>query len=57
VVMVNNEWWHECLAPERVGQFVDDLRTKGMAALTGCHLHVEGRRSRGEGRGSRDEGR
>jgi NADH-quinone oxidoreductase subunit E len=42
VVMVNDEW-HECLAPERVGQFVDDLRTKGVAALTGCHLDVEGR--------------
>jgi NADH-quinone oxidoreductase subunit E len=42
VVMVNDEW-HECLAPERVGQFVDDLRTKGFAALTGCHLDLQGR--------------
>ena len=40
VVMVNDEW-HECLAPERVGQFVDDLRAKGFAAVTGCHLKVE----------------
>ncbi|MGH9345959.1 MAG: NADH-quinone oxidoreductase subunit NuoE [Vicinamibacterales bacterium] len=48
VVMVNDAW-HECLAPERVGQFVDDLRTKGYAALTGCHLQVE----RGESKGSR----
>jgi hypothetical protein len=48
--MVNDEW-HECLAPERVGQFVDDLRTRGFAALTGCHLDVEqGRGARGEGR-------
>ena len=50
VVMVNNDWWHECLSPDRVGQFVDDLRTKGFAALTGCHLKVEGRGARGEGR-------
>jgi NADH-quinone oxidoreductase E subunit len=42
VVMVNDDW-HECLAPDRVGQFVDDLRTKGVPALTGCHLEVEGR--------------
>lgn len=43
VVMVN-DGWQECLSPERVGQFVDDLRTKGLAALTGCHLRVEDRR-------------
>ncbi len=42
VVMVNDDW-HECLAPERVGQFVADLRSKGITALTGCHLEVEGR--------------
>jgi NADH-quinone oxidoreductase subunit E len=40
VVMVNDDW-HECLSPERAGQFIDDLRTKGYAALTGCHLRVE----------------
>jgi NADH-quinone oxidoreductase E subunit len=40
VVMVNDDW-HECLAPERAGQFVEDLRTKGYTALTGCHLKVE----------------
>jgi NADH-quinone oxidoreductase E subunit len=40
VVMVNDDW-HECLAPDRVGQFVDDLRTKGFAVVTGCHLKVE----------------
>ena len=49
VVMVNDDW-HECLAPERVGQFVDDLRTRGFAAVTGCHLEVEGRGARGEER-------
>ena len=42
VVMVNDEW-HESLAPEQVGPFVDDLRIKGHAALTGCHLNVETR--------------
>ena len=40
VVMVNDEW-HECLAPDRVGQFVDNLRAHGIASLTGCHLRVE----------------
>jgi NADH-quinone oxidoreductase subunit E len=40
VVMVNDAW-HEELSPERVGAFVDDLRTRGYAALTGCHLNVE----------------
>jgi (2Fe-2S) ferredoxin len=40
VVMVNDDW-HERLAPEDAGQFVDDIRAKGRAAFTGCHLHVE----------------
>jgi NADH-quinone oxidoreductase subunit E len=40
VVMVNDDW-HECLAPERAGRFVDDLRAGGYTALTGCHLKVE----------------
>ena len=40
VVMVNDDW-HECLSPDRAGQFLDDLRAKGNAALTGCHLNVE----------------
>ncbi len=40
VVMVNDDW-HECLAPERAAQFLDDLRTKGYVSLTGCHLRVE----------------
>jgi NADH-quinone oxidoreductase E subunit len=42
VVMVNDEW-HECLAPDRVAQFVDGLRANGISTLTGCHLNVEGR--------------
>jgi NADH-quinone oxidoreductase E subunit len=40
VVMVNDAW-HECLAPEDVGKLIDDLRAKGDAALTGCHHVVE----------------
>jgi NADH-quinone oxidoreductase E subunit len=45
VVMVNDDLWHERLAPEQVARFVDDLRTKGAAAVTGCHLHVEKERA------------
>jgi NADH-quinone oxidoreductase subunit E len=41
VVMVNDTHWHERLAPERVGQFLDDLRARGTAAASGCHLRVE----------------
>ena len=41
VVMVNNEQWHERLRPEEAGRLVDDLRAKGDAALSGCHLKVE----------------
>ena len=40
VVMVNDDW-HERLAPEQAGQFVDDLKARGAAAFTGCHLKVE----------------
>ena len=40
VVMVNDDW-HERLAPEKAGQFVDDLKARGAAAFTGCHLKVE----------------
>jgi hypothetical protein len=39
--MINDDGWHERLAPEQAGQFVDDVRARGYAALTGCHLHVE----------------
>ena len=41
VLMINDDGWHERLTPEQVGQFVDDLRSRGYSALTGCHLHVE----------------
>jgi NADH-quinone oxidoreductase E subunit len=40
VVMVNDDW-HERLAPEDAAKFVEDIRAKGRAAFTGCHLHVE----------------
>ena len=40
VVMVNDDW-HEHLAPEQVRSFIEDIRTRGRAAFTGCHLHKE----------------
>ena len=36
LVMVNDNW-HECLRPEEARKLVDDLRTRGEDALTGCH--------------------
>ena len=41
VVMVNNEHWHERATPENCSKLVDDLKARGVAALSGCHLHVE----------------
>ena len=41
VVMVNNDHWHERLTPESVPRFIEDLRVRGLAALSGCHLQVE----------------
>jgi NADH-quinone oxidoreductase subunit E len=41
VVMVNDTHWHERLRPEDCGAFVDGLKAKGLAAVTGCHLHKE----------------
>ncbi len=40
VVMVNDAW-HECQQPEVVRQLIDDLRTRGEAACSGCHHVVE----------------
>ena len=40
VVMVNDAW-HECLKPEDAGRLLDDLRTQGEAALSGCHHVIE----------------
>jgi NADH-quinone oxidoreductase subunit E len=42
VVMVNDAW-HECLHAEDVPKLIDDLRTRGEAALSGCHHVVEGK--------------
>ena len=41
VVMVNNEHWHEKATPESCSKLVDDLKARGLSALSGCHLHVE----------------
>ena len=41
IVMVNNEHWHEKVTPEACGKLVDDLKARGVAALSGCHLEVE----------------
>ncbi len=40
VIMVNDAW-QENVTPESVGRMLDDLRTKGESALTGCHHVVE----------------
>jgi NADH-quinone oxidoreductase subunit E len=40
VVMVNTDW-HECVKPGDASRLVEDLRARGTAALTGCHLRVE----------------
>ncbi len=40
VIMVNDDW-QECQRPEQVGQLLEGLRTRGLAALTGCHHVVE----------------
>jgi NADH-quinone oxidoreductase E subunit len=40
VVMVNDAW-HECQKPEDAAKLIDDLRTRGEAALTGCVHAVE----------------
>ena len=40
VIMVNDAW-QENQSPETVGKLLDDLRTRGESALTGCHHLVE----------------
>jgi NADH-quinone oxidoreductase E subunit len=40
VVMVN-EGWHECLKPEDARRFLDEVRARGEAALSGCVHRVE----------------
>jgi NADH-quinone oxidoreductase E subunit len=41
VVMVNNEHWAERVTPENCSRFVDDIKARGVSALSGCHLQVE----------------
>jgi NADH-quinone oxidoreductase E subunit len=41
IVMVNNEHWHEKATPESCAALLDDLKQRGAAALSGCHLRVE----------------
>jgi NADH-quinone oxidoreductase E subunit len=41
VVMVNNEHWHEHATPESCARLVDDIKARGIDALSGCHLKVE----------------
>ena len=53
VVMVNDAW-HECQSPDTVRRLLDDLKTRGEAALTGCHLAVERGRGRQGSSGIRD---
>ena len=40
VVMVNDAW-QENQSPDSVGKLLDDLKTRGESALTGCHHVVE----------------
>ena len=42
VIMINDAW-QERQRPEDVKRLLDDVRAKGEAALTGCHLVVEGK--------------
>ena len=44
VVLVNDDW-HERLAPEQARRFIEDLRARGAAAFTGCHLRKENGRT------------
>ena len=38
VIMVNDAW-HECQSPDAAGKLIDDLKSRGEAALSGC-VHV-----------------
>lgn len=41
IVMVNNEHWHEKVTPEGCSKLVDDIKARGVDALSGCYLEVE----------------
>jgi NADH-quinone oxidoreductase subunit E len=45
VVMVNDRYWQEALSPGQVSKWVDDIRSRGEAVFSGCHLHVEKQRA------------
>ncbi|MFO7693627.1 MAG: NADH-quinone oxidoreductase subunit NuoE [Vicinamibacterales bacterium] len=47
-VVAVNEHWHELVTPESAERLVDDLRTRGPEALSGCHLCVENHSSAGD---------
>jgi len=47
VVMVNDAW-HECQAPDAAGKLVDDLRARGEDALSGCNHVVENAKGKGQ---------
>jgi len=44
VIMINNEHWQEHQRPEDVPRFLEDLRRRGLSALSGCHLVPAGER-------------
>jgi NADH-quinone oxidoreductase subunit E len=44
VVMINNEHWQEHQRPEDIPRFLEDLRRRGLSALSGCHLVPAGER-------------
>ena len=44
VIMINNEHWQEHQRPEDVPRFIEDLRRRGLSALSGCHLVPAGER-------------
>jgi NADH-quinone oxidoreductase E subunit len=44
LVMVNDSW-HECLAPEDAKRLAADLRARGEEALTGCHHQAPDRQN------------
>jgi NADH-quinone oxidoreductase E subunit len=41
VVMVNNDHWHERVTPESCSKLIEDLKTRGEGALSGCFLKIE----------------
>ena len=44
VIMINNEHWQEHQRPEDVPRLLEDLRRRGLSALSGCHLVPAGER-------------